>query len=232
MTNSPSSETPEVDGASRRERLAARRRKRGRIVALVVVGTVICGAAGAFAAYASNNNDATAQAAPPSQPADATFGKGGTIPAVGGTDAQTLRKLSHARPLKVWIGGDSLAGSFGAALGDQVGATGVAQTAVDYKVSSGLWGDDVRNWPNRAAEEMATRNPDAVVFIIGTNDWPAANTNDLNGDGIEDWTVEYRAKVDKVMDTFIGTTHRTVFWLGAPTLGTQSWDRSVQRVNQ
>ena len=67
---------------------------------------------------------------------------------------------------------------------------------------------------------MATKNPDAVVFIIGTNDASIVNSYDSNNDGIPDWEVDYGAKIDRMMRTFVGgSRHRTVYWLGPPTLG-------------
>jgi hypothetical protein len=146
--------------------------------------------------------------------------------------AVALRKLDHAHPLKLWVGGDSLAGSFGPALGDEVGATGVVETRVDYRVSSGLWSNDLRNWDERATEQMATENPDAVVFIIGTNDTPIVNKVDANRDGIADWEVEYRLKVAKMMDILVGANHRTVFWLGPPTLGDRSMDAGAKEMGE
>ena len=37
---------------------------------------------------------------------------------------------------------------------------------------------------------MTTDNPEAVVFIIGTNDTPVVNKVDANGDGVPDWEVD------------------------------------------
>ena len=76
---------------------------------------------------------------------------------------------------------------------------------------------------------MTSENPDAVVFIIGTNDASIANTYDGNGDGTPDWEKDYREKIDTMMRTFVGgDRHRTVFWLGPPTLGDSNLDRGAQ----
>jgi hypothetical protein len=142
--------------------------------------------------------------------------------------AEQPRVLTHAQPLRLWIGGDSLAGSFGPSLGDLVGATGIVSTQIDYKVSSGLASNDVRNWYARATQQMSTANPESVVFIIGTNDASIVNKMDSNGDGVPDWEPDYRAKVGRMMDTLVGAApHRTVFWIGAPTLETKSLDDGV-----
>ena len=76
---------------------------------------------------------------------------------------------------------------------------------------------------------MASDDPDAVVFIIGTNDASIVNTYDSDDDGEPDWEVDYREKIDRMMTTFVGgARHRTVFWLGPPTLGDDDLDRGAE----
>lgn len=231
MTRTTPSETSDQDANSRRARLVARRSRRTRlIVGLIVV--LIAGAIG-VGAYALNANGTDAHAAGTTNaPRAGDFGKQGTLvsPAVNKTPAP--RALSHADPLKLWVGGDSLAGSFGPALGDQVGATGIVKTVIDYKVSSGLWSNDIRNWYQRATEQMALQNPDAILFIIGTNDTPVVNKVDANNDGIADWQAEYQLKVARMMDLLVGPKHRTVFWLGPPTLSTKSMDAGAKEMGE
>ncbi|HEY5173721.1 MAG TPA: SGNH/GDSL hydrolase family protein [Acidimicrobiia bacterium] len=196
------------------------------IAVIAILGAVAAGA------YALNANDTPAHAAGSGVPTTAQFGAGDAIVPAGAVKALPERKLDHTNPLRLWIGGDSLAGSFGPALGDRVGATGIVKTVIDYKVSSGLWSNDIRDWYQRAAEQMVSDNPEAVVFIIGTNDTPVVNQVDANGDGVPDWQAAYRIKVARMMDLFVGAHHRTVYWLGPPTLGTQSLDRGADAIGQ
>ena len=78
-----------------------------------------------------------------------------------------------------------------------------------------------RRWP--------TENPDAVVFIIGTNDASIVNSLGLEQRRPPDWEVDYRAKIDRMMETFVGgARHRTVFWLGPPTLGDNNLDKGAK----
>ena len=108
-----------------------------RIAAVVASIVVVAGIAAV--AYAASNTDSAKAGATPGPTTPASLGvQQVTVPTVAGTKVVTVRKLDHAHPLKVWIGGDSLAGSFGPALGDLLGATGIVQTQIDYKVSSGL----------------------------------------------------------------------------------------------
>jgi hypothetical protein len=207
-----------TDDGTRRARLSARRRRRARI-AVAITAAIAVAAAVAVGAYAFTQDDEKPAKASDAAGATTPFGVRGGLPEIVAKTA-AARTLDHADPLRLWIGGDSLAGSFGPALGDMVGATGIVKTQIDYKVSSGLWSNDIRDWSSRATEQMTSDDPEVVVFMIGTNDTPVVNKVDANNDGTPDWEVSYRAKVDHMMDTFVGTTHRTVLWLGAPPLGT------------
>jgi hypothetical protein len=231
MTRKTPAETSTEDANSRRARLVARRGRRTRItLALAIVLVLGAVAAGAYALNQDNTPATAVGATGASTPA--RIGAPSTTSAPNTAKALALRKLDHAHPLKLYIGGDSLAGSFGPALGDQVGATGVVETRIDYRVSSGLWSNDLRNWDERGIEQMTAESPDAVVFIIGTNDTSVVNKVDANGDGVPDWEADYRKKVATMMDILVGADHRTVFWLGPPTLGTQNLDAGAKEVGE
>ena len=137
------------------------------------------------------------------------------------TGARDCRKLSADDPLRLWIGGDSLAGSLGPELGKLAGETGVVQPYFDSRVSSGLADPGFFDWPDHATTEMARLNPEVVAFIIGTNDWTAVSG---------DWKSDYTAKVESTMKTLTGSG-RTVYWLGAPTLKDEKMDAAVVEVN-
>jgi uncharacterized protein len=140
------------------------------------------------------------------------------------TAAETslCRALSTTDPLRLWVGGDSLAGSLGPALGAIAGATGVVQPYFDSRVSSGLADPGFFDWPTHATTEMATIDPEVVVFIVGANDW-----GDVSGNS---WKADYEEKVDSMMSTLIGSG-RTVYWIGSPTLRDGKMDAAVVEVN-
>jgi hypothetical protein len=209
---------------TRRARLALRRHRRRVIVVTCLIVLVFAGAGTAVAlrAYDADSapflNDEAAAAGTATEPNLGLARKLGPP-----------RALSHEQPLKLWIGGDSLAGSFGPALGQTAGATGVVDATIDYKVSSGLADQGIRDWPEHAAETMASDDPDAVVFIVGTNDASIANTYDGDGDGVPDWEADYRERIRTMMRALVGgNRHRTVFWLGPPTLGDSNLDRGAE----
>jgi hypothetical protein len=132
------------------------------------------------------------------------------------------RPLSTTDPLRLWVGGDSLAGSLGPSLGAIAGATGVVQPYFDSRVSSGLGNPGFFDWPTHATVEMATINPEIVAFIIGANDWTT-----VSGDA---WKPGYTQRVDDMMKELIGPG-RTVYWIGSPTLKDSKMDTAVVEVN-
>ncbi|HEX5616122.1 MAG TPA: DUF459 domain-containing protein [Acidimicrobiia bacterium] len=211
------------DPPTRRDRLVARRRSRAARV--VLVGLVVVAVAGAaFAAVALAGDDPAPAAAPTT-----TSARASRSPDIDRLNAlaeqEPKRPLTHDEPLRLWLGGDSLAGALGMAMGDLTSDTGIVDLYVDYKVSSGIGSDDVRDWPERAADAMAAQDPEAVVFMIGTND-----TVLVDRDG--EWEAPYRQRVGDLMDLFVGDTERTVFWIGAPTLGDSDMDDAAIDVNR
>lgn len=119
---------------SRRDRLiAARRRRRRRVIVVFAIVLLVGGSATAFALTRDHDTaPGTGSAAPAAKVAS---GDAPTVPQVESLDrTPPPRTLTHDAPLEVWIGGDSLAGAIGPALGELAGATGVVHTQVDYKV--------------------------------------------------------------------------------------------------
>jgi hypothetical protein len=132
--------------------------------------------------------------------------------------------------MRLWIGGDSLAGSLGPSLGETVAATGVVAPRFDSRVSSGLASPEFFDWPEHAAEQMALRDPEAVVFIIDTND--AFAMPDLaTADDAAEITADYAAQVEEMMQIFIGDEHRPVYWVATPPMNDSDLDDNVEVLN-
>jgi hypothetical protein len=214
---------------SRQDRLAARKRRFR--WAGVLVAALVVGAAGVLAAFTSTDD---APAAPGGAAAIDGAGRSSTASSTTISTPATVpvRPLSHVDPLRLWVGGDSLSGALGPELGAILGASGVVETHVDYKVSSGLV-PGVRDWQSYAEKTMATEDFEAVVFMIGTNDASIVNSLDTNDDGTPDWEVGYRARVDDMMNLLTGPSgQRSVIWIGAPTMRDSSRDKAVVQLNQ
>lgn len=213
----PSDDT--TSNASRREQRSRRRRiwRRSLIVGLAVV---LLAAGTAYAVTGPLQHDDDGGRASRPRPTSA--------PVAGTAAAQTCRApLNPDDPLRLWIGGDSLAGSLGPSLGRRTGSTGVVQPVFDSRVSSGLLSPDFVNWPQQGAEDMSLYNPEVTVFIVGANDamnLPDGATRDPG------WRAQYSALVEEML-TVIGGNGRAVYWVGAPVMADAAYSERVQGVN-
>lgn len=129
--------------------------------------------------------------------------------------------------MRLWIGGDSLAGSLGPSLGKLEGDTGVVKPVFNSRVSSGLASPNFYNWPKHAASDMALYKPETAVFIIGAND-----TGVVQPSRPDAWQPDYRAKINAMLDILGGGGFRYVIWVGAPRLKNASMDRGAQLINE
>jgi hypothetical protein len=124
-------------------------------------------------------------------------------------------------PSKVFIVGDSDAGTFGPYLQTLLDGTGIVTTELDYKVSSGLARPDFFDWPAEIDAQLPTVDPDIVVATFGGNDaqgLSVASGEFIVGDPVTneaEWTAEYQARVGAVMDQLLADG-RTVIWVGIP----------------
>lgn len=132
-------------------------------------------------------------------------------------------------PLRVWIGGDSLAGEYGVQLSRRLNDTGAVETnrAGDVEVSSGLARPDVFNWPAQAEAAGGLFDADVMVFIFGLNDdqnmeLPEGGSAPF---GSEEWIAEYSRRVGGMMDQQV-SGGRTVVWLGIPPIRDSSNPRN------
>ena len=180
---------------SRREHRARRRRIwRRSLIAGVAVAVLAGGTAFALTdpLRSDSGDPASRSSSGTSVPTSATS---------GAASVQTCRApLNPGDPLRLWIGGDSLAGSLGPSLGQRTGSTGVVQPVLDSRVSSGLLSPDFVNWPQQGAGDMSLYNPEVTVFIVGANDaknLPDGATRDPG------WRARYSALVEE-MFTVIG----------------------------
>ena len=207
---------------SRREHRARRRRIwRRSLIAGVAVAVLAGGTAFALTdPLRSDSGDSASRSS--SGTSVPTSGTSGTA------SVQTCRTpLNPADPLRLWIGGDSLAGSLGPSLGQRAGSTGVVQPVLDSRVSSGLLSPDFVNWPQHGADDMSLYNPEVTVFIVGANDaknLPDGATRDPG------WRAQYSALVEE-MFTVIGGNGRAVYWVGAPVMADATYSERVQGVN-
>lgn len=145
-------------------------------------------------------------------------------------DSKPPRPLTVDDPLRLWIGGDSLAGSLGPSLGQMTAETGVVQPQFDSRVSSGLLNPGFFNWPKHAAQEMQRLDPEVVVFIVGANDYiQTPDPSDTNG--VAAFDQMYGEKIAEMLDAF-DTAKRTVYWVSPPVMRDSDMNDGVKIIQQ
>ncbi len=209
------------------------------IIAAVVAVVLVAGANLAGALDHGEGGDAssfdfgagtTVAAAEPAGPDDTAAAAADEPPPTGGTTLPTATADSVSEtavedvstvptgddPAKVYIAGDSDAGNLGPPLQDLLADTGVVDSELFYKVSSGLSRPDFFDWPAQLQRDIATHDPDIVVVTFGGND-----AQDIEIDGrsspvdTPEWRAEYTRRVGAVME-FLTQSGRTLVWVGIP----------------
>jgi uncharacterized protein len=157
---------------------------------------------------------------------------GDTPPTTAGP--ATLRTPTAERPLRLWVGGDSMSESFGRALVAQVEATGVVTPTLHYEMASGLTRPDYYDWPRALAADLEAADPEVVVAVFGVNDaqgivlpggTPVPEVSDPR------WSVEYRRRVGEVMDQ-LRADDRLVLWVTQPPMRDPGFNGRIAVVNQ
>jgi len=128
---------------------------------------------------------------------------------------------SGENPAKVFIVGDSDAGTFGPYLQTLLDGTQIVETSLDYKVSSGLSRPDFFDWPAEIDTKLPEIDPDIVVATFGGNDAQGLAVESgefIIGDPVAneaEWVAEYTERAGAVMDQLMAGG-RTLIWVGIP----------------
>ncbi|MFK8023291.1 MAG: DUF459 domain-containing protein [Ilumatobacter sp.] len=138
-------------------------------------------------------------------------------------ESESAGPPTSANPAKVYIVGDSDAGTFGPYLQTLLGGTLVTETELNYKVSSGLARPDFFDWPAELRTKLPEVDPDIVVVTFGGNDSQglSAFQDELEfviGDPLQneaEWSEEYQRRAGEVMDILL-ENDRHVIWVGIP----------------
>jgi hypothetical protein len=153
------------------------------------------------------------------------------------TTPSTVVKRFHPtskRPLKIMVAGDSLSFEYGLAMGRLASSDPELEMegAVDYHVASGIARPDFFNWPAELDAQMKARDPDVVVFMVGSNDdqslaAPDGHTYRPYTDG---WKYEYARRAAAVMDQ-VNATKRVIVWVGIPVIQNAARSAGYQTIN-
>jgi hypothetical protein len=144
-------------------------------------------------------------------------------------------RFTPARPLRVWIAGDSLAEVPGQAL-ERVSDPSVDVVGVESRLSTGLARPDLYNWFSRIQDVPAELRPKVAVFSFGSDDAhdfmagaPAGRS--VGPLGSSSWSAEYRRRVDGVTRE-LNAKGIYVVWLGLPIPDGPGFKKSFPIINR
>jgi hypothetical protein len=131
---------------------------------------------------------------------------------------QGFAQPTAADPLDVLVTGDSQAEFLGQRLTDQ-SPEGLLRVTTVARNATGLTNPAFFNWEINAEQEVADRDPDAVVMAIGGNDGFNVQTADgsLYNPGEPGWETEFARRVAVVSSVLSGAGKRPVYWVPPPT---------------
>jgi len=144
--------------------------------------------------------------------------------------------FSPARPLRLWVAGDSLAAVPGQSLERATaGRSAIDVLGVESRVSTGLGRPDVFNWFSRILSALRELRPRVAVLSFGADDAhdymsgvPAGRS--IGPLGSRSWVAEYRRRVDGVTRE-LNDAGVYVVWLGLPIARGEGWNRGFRVVN-
>jgi len=149
------------------------------------------------------------------------------------TDEAELRTPTRDEPLRLWVGGDSMAQTFGESLVRMADETGVVDPTIHYETSSGLTRNDYYDWPRALARDVADQRSEVVVAVFGANDAQGIVLPD--GMAVPDmsdprWEPEYRRRVAALMDQ-LRRGGRLVVWITQPPMRDPEFDARIDVIN-
>jgi hypothetical protein len=127
------------------------------------------------------------------------------------------RQPTPAQPLDVLVTGDSEADLVGLRMAD-LDTANLLEAETVARNGTALTNPGFFNWEVNAEQEVATRDPDAVVMLIGANDGFNVDVDgELFAPGTPEWEEEFARRVAVVMKTLSGDGERPVYWVPPPT---------------
>jgi uncharacterized protein len=101
---------------------------------------------------------------------------------------------------------------------EQAAATKALQGTHEVKYGTGLVRDDFFDWPANARTQMAKRNPEAVLMMMGGNDGQGFTLagGRVVREGTPEWKAEYQRRAAITMRAFGENGKRHVYWVGMP----------------
>jgi hypothetical protein len=225
----------------RREQRA--RTRRNRIIALIVVlvAAVAVAAVVLVVSRAGDGGGDEAQAvavAPSGSPAASPPASPSASPTPTPTPTPSptpppLDEPTKKDPMRVYFGGDSLAGLPGELFAQHGASSGLMKVHTDYQVSSRLTNPDPVDWPDHLQSELTSGHPDVGVFMIGINDpgMPMIAKGSFTMYPKKAWLEEYQRRAEKLMKIMLHEGVKRVYWVGLPIMPEQGQTNQVKRLN-
>jgi hypothetical protein len=132
------------------------------------------------------------------------------------------RKQEFVQPTRenevdVFVTGDSQAQFVGELLTDLL-PSDLFDVEVVARNATGLTNPEFFNWEINAQQEIAARDPDAVVMVMGGNDgFNVLSEGQLYGPDDPQWQIEYARRAAVVMRELGSDGKRPVYWVPPPT---------------
>jgi len=207
--------TPRPTRDTRRRR---RQQARRRLLVLVLLVLVVAALVAAVLISRGKDEGQTGGATP--DPAKAGAASPSPTPT---TPPPKVWVASKSDPVRVWVGGDSMGGELGWAVGSMLETAKVFKPTLYYKESSGICRWDFFDWGKQMKSAMHTARPDAVVMMMGTNDTQSVwRDGKWISYGTSEWKTAYEKRVSDMMGTMLKGGARRVYWVGMPMMK-ESW---------
>ena len=169
---------------------------------------------------------------PTSDPSSSSTPTTTTARSSAGGGTTPLPTPTAAAPLRLWVGGDSLAAGPSWAVFVDATDTGVITPQAEYQVGTGLVRNEFWDWPKHMDAVMRARDPEISIFMVGANDDQGI---DVDGTSVSPpdpaWIEEYRRRVDTLMTTMTAGG-RKLIWIGMPPMRDTEYSQSMQLVDQ
>jgi hypothetical protein len=205
-------------------------RRRDQLIALGILAFAVIAIVAGVALATGKSPEAEPSASPSASPSQSAS------PSPTPTPSPTkppLRKPTKGHPLRVYFGGDSLAGLPGILFARRGARTGLMKVRTDYQVSSRLTYPQPINWPVRLRAQVKAQHPHVGVFLIGANDpgMPMTVKGKFTTYPQKAWLDEYKRRAETLMRVMLNHGVTRVYWVGLPVMPARNETNQAKRLN-
>jgi hypothetical protein len=142
-----------------------------------------------------------------------------------------FRDVSAAAPLRLFVTGDSMIEFMAPKLIKQGGPVIAGEFKVEY--GTGLVRDDFFNWPANIKAQLAKRDAETVIMMMGGNDGQGFTLpgGKVLRDGTPEWAAEYQRRATIMMRLVTENGKRHVYWVGMPIAKSARLAKDYELIN-